>query len=140
MLLEDLVDQLIVLDGQGNAKHVLGTYSQYIEQQQRQHAPATTTATPKPKRSSNPSPTDTKAAKPSNNRPYANPTLAKLNQQSLEKKIESLETKIADADTQLAEPDAYRDPEKVKRLQQQRNRLTQELAPLEAEWLRRAET
>ncbi len=132
MLLEDLVDQLIVLDGQGHAQHVLGTYSQYTGSLNR--TPPITPKPPKPKPTNqNKPPQSTVKAKNSNS------SLSKLNQAALEQRIEKIESQLSQVDQALADPNTYRDAQKAKALQDQRTQLTQELAPLEAEWTRRAE-
>ncbi|MCC7192911.1 MAG: ABC-F family ATP-binding cassette domain-containing protein [Phycisphaeraceae bacterium] len=140
MLLEDLVDQLIILDGHGNARHFLGTYSDLVAAQQAEVKMSKATSEPHRKITS--PPTATKAPSPQVNKrldasnssgPYA-----KLSQQGLEEKIVAIETKLAELDKELADPDIYRDRGKVKRLQEKRSQLSNELRPLEEEWTRRA--
>ena len=143
MLLEDLVDQLIVLDGQGNARHVQGTYSQYLESQRKATLAPTTVSDLQPK------PDKSQPGKVSNVKPIKdssltrmsskNSSLSKLKQEALEKRIIKLETQLAEVDQELANPDAYRDGQTVKSLQDKRTKLTEDLAPLEDEWARRVE-
>lgn len=139
MLLEDLVDQLIVMDGNGNVRHVLGTYSQYIATQRAQAA-APVAQKPSPPKQAKP-----KAQKLGQKNNAAGQTpprkqsgLSKLKQESLEQKIVKLESQLAEVDQALADPDIYRDGQKVKQLQDKRVKLTNELTPLEEEWARRA--
>ncbi len=137
MLLDDLVDQLIVLDDQGNAQYFLGTYSQHIASQRKQVTPPTTPSRKQTKPNKQKT-TDTKTsarAKTTNKLS----SLSKLNQKALEKQIETLESKLTQIDGELSHPDTYRDGDKAKQLQNQRTQLANELAPLEAEWARRAE-
>jgi len=132
MLLEDLVDQLIILDGRGHARHFLGKYSEYFAAQQ---TVAQSAAVPV-KKEKKPAPPPPRAkAQPA----ASNNSLAKLSQQALEQRIVAIETELADIDTQLADPDLYRDGEQVKTLQTRRDALQSRLHPLEEEWSRRAE-
>jgi len=62
-----------------------------------------------------------------------------IKQGDLEAKIEKLESQVAEIDAALADPDTYRDADKVRSLQERRERLAGELSPLEEEWLSRAE-
>ncbi len=138
MLLEDVVDQLIILDGQGHARHFLGTYSQYLEAE-RARLDSSPTATPSTAKRSkqeaaNASPKTT-GAKPAKGK--RNTSLSKLNQETLEKRIIKLEGQLADIDRELANPDLYRDGVKVKQLRAKRDQLAAQLAPLEDEWARR---
>jgi len=140
MLLDDLVDQLIVLDGQGHARHFLGTYSDYVMslKQAIQQAAA---PPPPPPREKKQAANKTTKSKPTNDRKNTGrkASLALIKQGDLEKKIEKLETQIAEIDTALADPDTYRDAEKVRSLQQRREKHAAELEPLEEEWLSRAQ-
>ncbi len=133
MLLEDVVDQLIILDGHGHVRHMLGTYSQYYATLQTQppppSPPKTNPCTKSPARQEK-NPQANKARRPSR--------LSRLSQTELESRIVNIESRLSEIDGQLANPDAYRDGARVKRLQHDRSVLVQELAPLEQEWTRRA--
>ena len=65
--------------------------------------------------------------------------LERLSQEKLDASIMATEQKLADVDKELADPDVYRDSDRVKSLQDQRETLQGELTPLESEWERRAE-
>ena len=137
MLLENLVDQLIVLDGAGHVQHVLGTYSDYLALQAQASAkPQAETEAPKKK----PAPAETKK-KPQKQKKQNKSGGAQnhLTQSQLEKEIERLETRISEIDTDLASPDTQRDGERVKALRTERDELQAQLTPLEAEWAVRAE-
>jgi hypothetical protein len=58
---------------------------------------------------------------------------------TLERRIEALELAIRKIDQELLDPAVYTDGPKCNVLQAERAELTGELAPLEAEWARRAE-
>jgi hypothetical protein len=142
MLLDDLVDELLVLDGHGHVQHFYGNYSEYIAQQQ---APPPLPVADPPRRevSSARSKPEAKAprdkSKPKPKSTGKGSALSKLNQSTLEQKIVKLEAQLADLDQQLADPDIYRDGAKVRDLQTRRQRCADELEPLEAEWIHRAE-
>ena len=139
MLLEDLVDQLIVLDGHGNARLVLGSYSQYIAGEHKRTA-ATSSASPPRKKSKGGEAKPVDKKKRSNKKPSPRgSSLSKLKQESLEQRIEKVESQLSEIDRELANPDAYQDGQKVKRLQDRRTKIAEELTPLEEEWARRAE-
>jgi len=147
MLLEDLVDQLLILDGHGNVRHFTGTYSEYVEAEKAAATAASSGAKPQ---AGNPAKgkTDGKKAQ-AETKPAAAPqqqqqssgkqsSLSKISQPMLEEKIVKLEAQLAEVDKELADPDVYRDGAKVRKLQDKRARITGELTPLEEEWARRA--
>ncbi|MEX2671596.1 MAG: ABC-F family ATP-binding cassette domain-containing protein [Phycisphaeraceae bacterium] len=141
MFLDALVDQLIIFDGHGNARHFLGNYSDYIAA-----APPTVgsgASSSESKSSAPASPSKKNAPSPPKRSDKQSGKVGgaetKLSQKKLEATMVELEAKLAETDKQLADPDVYRDGEKVKRLQATRDKLAAELRPLETEWLRRAE-
>jgi hypothetical protein len=58
---------------------------------------------------------------------------------TLERRIEALEIAIRKIDQELLDPAVYTDGPKCNALQAERAEFADELAPLEAEWVRRAE-
>jgi ATP-binding cassette subfamily F protein 3 len=148
MLLEDLVDQLIVFDGNGNVQLFTGTYSEYVTYQKLQTAKALEEAQnkakkPQPAGKPAPKPATSSATlpKPKNHvREFIpNSSISKLSQEALEDRIHKIEAELAKVDNELANPDIYRDPAKAKKFQDNRIKLATDLEPLEAEWLRRAD-
>lgn len=155
MLLENLVDQLLIFDGHGGVRHFPGTYSDYViaQQQLEANAAAKDKANEKPKnagKSDSSSSRKNESAgnssrnsqnqpqnKSANNSNAPSGALSKMSQESLEAKIVQVETKLSEVDKELANPDVYRDGQKVRKLQDKRERLTSELKPLEEEWARR---
>ncbi|MCC7146555.1 MAG: ABC-F family ATP-binding cassette domain-containing protein [Phycisphaeraceae bacterium] len=137
MLLQDLVDQLLIFDGHGGVRHYPGTYAQYLaECAAAQAAPAVDTPAPAPRKAAkNPPPTGPAGAPAAK----AKNPLAKLSDKALDIRIEEIQAALARTDQELADPATYRDGDKARRLQQERVQLTADLAPLEEEWLRRAE-
>lgn len=138
MLLEDLVDQLIVLDGNGNARHILGTYSRYLTMERTRAATAANPSAP-PKKQSKPQQANKKKSPPRASKKEERSSLSKLTQQSLEKKIVQLESQLTRVDQALADPNTCRDGQKVKQLRDERTKWVNELTPLETEWARRAQ-
>ncbi|MEM1213895.1 MAG: ABC-F family ATP-binding cassette domain-containing protein, partial [Planctomycetota bacterium] len=139
MLLDHLVDQLIIFDGNGQATHFQGTYSDY-QREQAKTPPASNgdAVTPQPA-PANPKPEkQAQKPKPKSKPKNKNKALAGLSQSDLEAKIEQLESQIADIDTQLADPETYRDKDKFNTLQNERDSLARKLTPLETEWSSRA--
>jgi len=158
MLLEHLVDQLIVFDGKGGVQHFLGTYSEYLESQhasdvlvdadkpeakrpsekgeQRQDAKGSKQAKPKaePASAGGKGPNKNKASNTNNKR---NKSLGGLSVEDLEKKIETIESKVAEVEAQLADPETYKDHAKFSTLQQEHEKLKQQLEPIEEEWASR---
>ncbi len=132
MLLQDLVDQLLVFDGEGGVKLFHGSYREHIEAQRQAAA-----AAPSPK----PTPPAAPSARPTSgaNAPRPDRPHRKLSDRKLELRIEELEAQRVDIDARLADPATYRDREKTRSLQQQRQSIAGELSGLEEEWLLRAE-
>ncbi len=141
MLLEDLVDQLLILDGHGNVRHFAGRYSEFVATQQAEVKRASEGTARPQAASSSPSKKSTAKDKPvaaAGGKSGHSSGLSKLNQEALEAKIVTLEGQLAEVDRELADPDVYRDAGQVKRLQEKRTRVMGELTPLEEEWDRRA--
>jgi protein subunit release factor A len=62
-----------------------------------------------------------------------------MNLEQIETRITAIETRIQAIDTDLMNPKVYADSAKSRTLTQERERLQQELEPLEFEWSRRSE-
>ncbi len=140
MLLEDLVDSLIILDGKGNVRHFLGKYSEYLATQaaaQQQDSAAQTSRNNKATENATTKTREQRGTKAQSN--GAGGALSKLNHKTLEERIMKIEEELAAIDRELADPDAYRNGERIRQLQSRREELQAELQPLEDEWLRRAE-
>jgi protein subunit release factor A len=65
--------------------------------------------------------------------------MAKMNMGDIEKRITAIEERTRAIDASLMDPKVYSDAAKSRQLTQERERLQQELEPLEFEWSRRAE-
>jgi protein subunit release factor A len=57
----------------------------------------------------------------------------------IERRITEIETRVRAIDDSMMDPKVYSDSQKSRQLTQERERLQQELEPLEFEWARRAE-
>lgn len=152
MLLEHLVDQLIVFDGQGGVQHFLGTYSEYLESQSGKDvlvdADKPDNKNPKKeaakdaKRAKKNSKADPASAggstKPKkSNHKKKNKSLSGIDTAKLEEKIEAIESKISNIESQLADPETYKDHAKFGALQEEHDKLKKELEPYETEWASR---
>ena len=155
MLLDQLVNQLIIFDGLGNAELFLGTYSEWLETQQKTPA-APPTQEPQKKKKNNPSKSEPRTPssaphnkttgtqnktkhKKSQNKPNnrKNNPAAKLPQKKLEARIAEIEERLTEIDFSMNDPAVYTDGEKIKQLKHERTQLREELSPLENEWLSR---
>ena len=77
---------------------------------------------------------DTAPAKPAEKSKYSWMRL-----EQLEEKIARLEARRKEIDQKLADPDVWLDADRANKLTEERDGVTAELEPLEAEWLRKAE-
>ena len=151
MLLDNLADQLIVLDGEGGVRHFYGTYSDYLTQQSEQaDAVARAEAQQAEEQAKREAAAKKKAeqkaksaAKPQAGR--GKPKRGKggkhsaMSDAKLESRIEELEQAIRDLDTSMLDPAVYSDGERAKAVQAERTEAASELTDLEKEWIRRAD-
>jgi len=149
MLLENLVDQLLVLDGEGNLWQIEGSYSDYQRQMAtasgRGGSSATNASGSSGKQKSRQGNSQQKGGKgkgasSQSGQQGSRSKKGAMNQQDLETRIEALENEVRQIDGLLADPEVYQDGERVRQLQEQRARLREQLEPLELEWAERAET
>ena len=124
-LLEATCTQLLVFDGSGDAKLFHGRYSEWAESKQDQAGR---------ERRSRKTP---RKAPVKRRAPTAGGGGMSLG--TLERRIEALEIAIRKIDQELLDPAVYTDGPKCNALQAERAEFADELAPLEAEWVRRAE-
>ena len=129
-LIEATCDRLLVLDGNGGARHFQGRFSQWAQRDGDDAKPVAAgiaTDVPAPSRRRKTKPAAGGGAK-----------VQRISIERLEKQIEEAEQQIGRIDTQLMDPDVYTDGERCRGLQQQRKALRKTLGPLEEEWARRA--
>jgi len=139
MLLEDLVDQLLVFDGHGNVRHYIGTYSEWLSEQQQQRDAEAARREAETKAAARKREKAAPQAAPNKKQPSPGGAVTKLSQTKLETELAEIEASLQDVDGQLADPQVYRDGDRVRDLQQLRKQLQAKLEPLEEEWLRRAD-
>jgi len=147
MLLDNLVNQLLVLDGRGGCKHVYGNYSQYLQSLQKPAPPPTVTKTARrnksaakakaePRKSPEPARGQGKKGKRAGSG-KGGPKPISLSK--LETRIGETEQRIREVGEQLADPEVWQDPKRTSKLQDEHTELTAALKQLEEQWLRRAE-
>jgi ATP-binding cassette subfamily F protein 3 len=124
-LLEATCTQLLVFDGSGDVKLFHGRYSEWADNKQDQASR---------ERRSRKTPRKTPVKRRA---PTAGSGGMSLG--TLERRIEALEIAIRKIDQELLDPAVYTDGPKCNALTAERAKLAGELAPLEAEWARRAE-
>jgi ATP-binding cassette subfamily F protein 3 len=145
-LLEAVCDRLVVLDGRGGAMLFEGRYSEYLakyppgatERVKTDLQPAKQPAKQLAKQPAKPTAKAQPKGQPDRSAAAKGP-YAKLSVEELEKRIESLESKLRSIDADLASPSVYTNPSKLRDLTAQRERVASDLAPIEAEWTRRAD-
>jgi ATP-binding cassette, subfamily F, member 3 len=147
-LIDATCDHLLVLDGKGNSEVFVGGYTEWHEREaarknEREKAEAEAARKredqERRRRESQAAEEARKKAVVSSKPNNTTSRLAKLSQDELEKRIEKLETRVRELDVSLADPDVWRDHKKAEKLGDERNKLKEELEPLEFEWSRRAE-
>jgi len=139
-------NRLLILDGEGNAREFDGNWDEWEEkeaEEKSQRAAAERAATEREKakaeqrtrQAAPPAP----ASKQTGKQASGDPKMAKMNMGDIEKRITAIEERTRAIDASLMDPKVYSDAAKSRQLTQERERLQQELEPLEFEWSRRAE-
>jgi ATP-binding cassette subfamily F protein 3 len=144
-MIDACCDNLLILDGNGNAETFSGNYTGWREKQKaiesaknRAANEAKRALDQEEKRRKADAEKQTKAAKAATG-PSSN-AMDRIKTDQLEKKIETIQTRLRTIDAQMADPKVWADHAKCSALGAERGRLLGELEPLEFEWLRRAET
>lgn len=132
-LLEATCTQLIVFEEGKPLRHFRGRYSDLLREQHAARQPAKKSPR-KPKERGTSSNRNKGAPKPKRGH------LELLATEELERLIEKAETRVHEIDAALVEENAWSDQARCESLQKERQRLQEELEPLEFEWSRRAET
>jgi ATP-binding cassette subfamily F protein 3 len=156
-LLASCCDRLVILDGNGGARLFDGGWDEWEEKEAEEKAQQDAAAKAaaerakakaeaaagKPGTAGKPAGTSTKSAAPSAGKPKAatagDPKLARMETDRIERRITEIETRVRAIDESMLDPKVYADPQKSRQLTQERERLQQELEPLEFEWARRAQ-
>jgi ATP-binding cassette subfamily F protein 3 len=131
-LLEATCDKLLVFDGSGGVRMFQGKYTDWERRLAVEAEAAAEARAPAPRKERPKAPSPKPAAP---DRP-----LGRLKTRELEQRIEGIELRLGEIDAELVDPDVYRDGDRCRTLQQEREALAGELAPLEEEWALRAES
>jgi ATP-binding cassette subfamily F protein 3 len=146
-LLASCCDRLVILDGNGGARLFDGGWDEWEEKEAEEKAQQDAAAKAAAERAK----AKAEAAKPAAGKPAAaparkpkdspagDPKLARMETDRIERRITEIETRVRAIDESMLDPKVYADPQKSRQLTQERERLQQELEPLEFEWARRAE-
>jgi ATP-binding cassette subfamily F protein 3 len=145
-LLASCCDRLVILDGNGGARLFDGNWDEWEEkeaEEKSQRDAATKAANERAKAKAEAAKqTSAAAAAPKQKAkpaPAGDPKLARMETDRIERRITEIETRIRAIDDSMMDPKVYSDSQKSRQLTQERERLQQELEPLEFEWARRAE-
>lgn len=146
-LIDSVCDHVIALDGEGNAEIVIGNYTDWRQKhtlkqraaQEQLEAEREEERRKEKQRRAQIEAQKAKEAKPAKSTNNKQRMLERMSMEQLEQKIEQIEQGIAQADAQMNDPDVWRDAKKMDRISADRQKLTEELEPLEFEWSRRAE-
>ncbi len=139
-LIDATCDHLLILDGHGGAETFAGTYTEWHEKSTRRREGDAEARRGNGKgravhqNTASPSAVETTPPKDEPKSKFSWMPLEKI-----EEKIALLESRVKEIDGELADPDVWADVERANRLTDERDRLKGELAPLEAEWVRKAE-
>jgi len=140
-LLDACCDQLIILDGEGNASVFLGTYTEWHTKQEAAKQ-QTEQSRGKPKGTGrNEKPEKPAAASPSP-KPTGAPKKSKwswMRIEQLEEKIGLLESRISEIDRELDDPGVWTDIVRANKLTDERDEHKADLEGIEAEWIRKSE-
>ena len=144
-LLSACCDRLLILDGEGNARDFDGGWDEWeakeaeAKTEQRARPESAGKSGSGSKGTTNNKTNGTPNSKGSSSATAGDPKLARMNLEQIEARITAIETRTRAIDTDLMNPKVYADSAKSRTLTQERERLQQELEPLEFEWSRRSE-
>jgi ATP-binding cassette subfamily F protein 3 len=153
-LLASCCDRLVILDGNGGARLFDGGWDEWEEKEAEEKAQQDATAkaaAERTKAAAERAKAKAEPAKPAAGKPAAapagkpkaapagDPKLARMETGRIERRITEIETRVRAIDESMLDPKVYADPQKSRQLTEERERLQQELEPLEFEWARRAE-
>ncbi len=152
MLLDNLVNQLIVFDGEGGCKLFMGNYSDYILATGQQlvlngdeeakdkskklgTAPAKKVAPGPTLPTASPAPLVQKPNRPSGqNQPKKNKAMGGMPLERLEARITELEGQKTAIEAKMADPETYKNQAKFTALLAEQEKVADELAGLNEEW------
>lgn len=137
MLLDNVVNQLVIFDGKGNAKLFWGTYSDYLRSLQEAEAKKAQADAKPQKPQARQEPAQQKKQEPAKPAKSSKNLFPKMSTAQIEKRIIQIEQEVEKIDKELADPATYKDGSKTRTLQERRANLIAERTPLEEEWANR---
>ncbi|MFG0251721.1 MAG: ABC-F family ATP-binding cassette domain-containing protein [Phycisphaerales bacterium JB038] len=137
-LLDSTCDHLIVLDGEGGARVFIGGYSAWKQAEQRAAAPEARPGGSRGKAERSNGKRQARKERAEARQQETDP-LRRMGLRDLEQRIEAIQEKQGEIDVMMANPQNHRDADLLRQLISERSSLQEQLEPLEAEWLRRAE-
>jgi ATP-binding cassette, subfamily F, member 3 len=142
-LIDATCDHVLVLDGKGGARVVLGNYTDWHEKDAAERREARDRESDQRRRREEAERAQRVADEAKKKQAVARSgpsvnALSRLKTEQLEAKIEQMETRIREIDTALSDPDVYRNANKAAALGQERQKLVADLEPLEFEWSQRS--
>ncbi len=139
-LLDATCDRLLIFEGDGRVRQFTGTYSEWVERQQREAAAAKekaeAAARAEAERARQTQKKSSNKAKSGGKKGAS--SFSHLSVEDLEAKIEALESERQHLDMEMMNPDVYTDAAKLNEIKARRDAIAGEIAPLEAEWTSRA--
>jgi ATP-binding cassette subfamily F protein 3 len=142
-LIDATCDNLLILDGKGGHEIFAGNFTEWHEKFVARQREAERRANEervrqeeadRRRREAEEAKKKQKAPQPSSSN-----AISRLSTEQLEQKIAKLEARIREIDSKISDPQVWRDAKKSASLGDERQKLAQELEPLEFEWARRAD-
>ena len=135
-LLQATCDRLLIFDGQGGVRDFSGTFVEWHRRMEQENSA-------RPTDESAPVPPARKDRSNANDGKKSSSNIRKVTERDVEKlavRIEAMESRRTEIDAELADPEVYRDGERMRKLQQERQQLQNELEPIEEQWARAIES
>ncbi|MEM1167240.1 MAG: ABC-F family ATP-binding cassette domain-containing protein, partial [Planctomycetota bacterium] len=145
-MIDAVCDHLIVLDATGGAEIFDGNYTAWHERettkaakQAEQQAAAKAHAEREEKKRRAAADKQSHQKKTQKSTAQSANGFTTMSTSKIESRIEEIQTRIAAIDQELGDPDVWSNPKKCDKLGRERTKLSEELEPLEFEWLARAD-
>jgi ATP-binding cassette, subfamily F, member 3 len=143
-LIDATCDHLLVLDGNGRVVTFVGNYTDWHEREsvRQKEREAEESRERKRREDAERQRRAQEESRKQQQRVSSAPSagsLSRLKMDQLEKKIEKIQARIKEIDAAFSKPDVYQNPGKCTKLGAERQKLLEELEPLEFEWMSRAD-
>jgi ATP-binding cassette subfamily F protein 3 len=143
-IIDACCDHLLILDGKGNAEVFHGNYTLWHEHQVAQQQEASARDAHEKQQREREDKKKRQAEHQQRQRQQKSSgkkgsAVELMSDSKLENRIAEIESRIKAIDESLGDPDVWSNPKKCDELGSERAKLSEELEPLEFEWLRRAE-